>query len=59
MLYLADRYLVDGVVNGCGKTAQVVGSGARRMHKGFVPFYGLAMVIGVLFFVVARALWAG
>ncbi len=57
--YLVDRWVVDGLVNLCGWLPRAMGSLARRLQMGFVPFYGLAMVVGMMLLMAARVLWGG
>ncbi len=57
--YFIDRWVVDGLVNFCGWLPRVLGSWVRGLQMGFVPFYGLAMVVGMMLLVAARALWGG
>lgn len=55
LVYVSDRYLwkgvdetvIDGSVNGLGKTVRFVGRIGRRLQSGFVQNYLLAFVIGV------------
>lgn len=58
--FLIDRRLIDGLVNTLGRVPLWVGGLMRTLQIGFVPFYGLAMVLGiVLTFIVVQALWSG
>jgi NADH-quinone oxidoreductase subunit L len=56
--YGIDRFLVDGLVNSCGHLPVRIGAMLRRLQGGLIPFYGLAMVVGVLALVVVRMLWS-
>jgi NADH-quinone oxidoreductase subunit L len=51
-----DWWLIDGIVNACGWIPRAAGNVLRRLQIGFIPFYGLAMVLGVLALVAARLL---
>ncbi len=56
MLYVSERYLwhgvdeimIDGSVNGTGKTVRFVGRVLRKIQTGFVQNYALAFVIGIV-----------
>jgi NADH-quinone oxidoreductase subunit L len=54
--YLFDRYVVDGLVNGCGHVPKAIGGKLRGLQMGLVPFYGLAMVLGLLTLLAVRVL---
>lgn len=54
-----DRWIVDGAVNLCGRLPTQLGSLMRSLQMGLVPFYGLAMLLGVLILMAAKLLWAG
>ncbi|HND53270.1 MAG TPA: proton-conducting transporter membrane subunit, partial [Pirellulaceae bacterium] len=58
ILYWLDRWLIDGLVNLCGRVPSLTGSLMRSLQVGLVPFYGLAMVLGALILMAARLLWA-
>ncbi len=57
--YVSERYLwhgfdeimIDGSVNGTGKTARFIGRTLRRIQTGFVQNYALAFVIGIIIMV--------
>lgn len=51
--YFLDRWVIDGIVNLCGKLPVVMGGWIRKCQVGLVPFYGLAMVMGVLLLLLA------
>jgi len=53
--YWIDRYLIDGLVNLCGKIPPALGGLLRSLQTGMVQFYALAMVLGLL--VLIGALW--
>jgi len=55
--YAFDRWLVDGIVNFVGRVPRAIGALMRGLQIGLVPFYGLAMVLGVLTLLAARMLW--
>ena len=57
--YAVDRWLVDGVVNLFGKLPVWGGGFLRSLQTGLVPFYGLAMVLGMLTVLAARVIWGG
>jgi NADH-quinone oxidoreductase subunit L len=46
--YLADRVVIDGLVNVCGLLPMLVGAALRPLQNGMVQFYALAMVLGLL-----------
>jgi len=46
--YLADRVLIDGLVNSCGNLPKLVGAGLRPLQNGLIQFYALAMALGLL-----------
>ena len=46
--YWFDRFVVDGLVNLCGKVPVAIGSVMRSLQTGMVQFYALAMVLGLL-----------
>jgi NADH-quinone oxidoreductase subunit L len=45
---LFDRWVVDGLVDLVGKLPPLVGARLRSLQIGLVPFYALAMVLGLL-----------
>jgi len=55
--YLIDRWVVDGLVDLCGRLPVWLGGLMRSLQTGLVPFYALAMVLGTLTLLVARMLW--
>jgi NADH-quinone oxidoreductase subunit L len=54
-----DRWIIDGLVNLCGRVPPAIGSLMRSLQMGLVPFYALAMVLGTLILIAAKILWAG
>ncbi len=56
LVYVSERYLwhgvdeimIDGSVNGTGKTVRFFGRMLRRIQTGFVQNYALAFVIGII-----------
>ncbi len=52
-----DRYVVDGLVNLVGWLPKGAGAVMRGLQVGLVPFYGLAMILGVITLLAARMLW--
>jgi NADH-quinone oxidoreductase subunit L len=59
LAYLVDRWIVDGLVNLCGWIPKAAGGVMRGLQMGLVPFYGLAMVLGMLTLLAVRAMWGG
>jgi NADH-quinone oxidoreductase subunit L len=57
--YLVDRWVVDGLVNLVGKLPPLLGGLMRSLQMGLVQFYALAMVLGVVVMLIARAVLAG
>lgn len=58
--YLADRWIIDGLVNTFGRLPVWMGSQTRRWQSGLVPFYGLMMAVGTLVILgVGGWLWLG
>ncbi|MCA9151189.1 MAG: NADH-quinone oxidoreductase subunit L [Planctomycetales bacterium] len=55
--YLADKYVVDGVVNLGGQLPVWAGNVIRRMQTGLLPFYGLMMAIGMIAILGLGGLW--
>jgi NADH-quinone oxidoreductase subunit L len=55
--YFFDRQVVDGIVNFFGWLPKTIAGGLRSLQVGLIPFYGLAMVLGMLTLLAARALW--
>jgi NADH-quinone oxidoreductase subunit L len=55
--YLADRWIVDGLVNLCGQIPRWIGSLLRTLQTGLVQFYALAMVLGVLVLIGTLLIW--
>ncbi len=58
LFYLADRWIVDGLVNAVGWLPRAAGNAIRGLNMGFLPFYGLVMIIGMCVLIVARV-WGG
>ena len=56
--YWLDRWLVDGLVNLCGRLPREIGSLGRSLQIGLIPFYALAMVLGALILLAARLILA-
>jgi NADH-quinone oxidoreductase subunit L len=46
--YWLDRYVVDAVVNTCGRVPLALGATLRSLQGGMLQFYALAMVLGLL-----------
>jgi NADH-quinone oxidoreductase subunit L len=57
--YAVDRWVVDGLVNTVGWVPRALGAAIRGLQMGFIPFYALAMVLGLLSLLVAKVLWGG
>ena len=57
--YVLDRWLVDGIVNLVGWIPKAAGGVTRGLQRGLMPFYGLAMVIGVMTLLAVRVWWGG
>jgi NADH-quinone oxidoreductase subunit L len=45
---LFDHYVIDGLVDFCGKTPKMLGAALRPTQNGLVQFYALAMMLGLL-----------
>jgi NADH-quinone oxidoreductase subunit L len=45
---LFDHYVIDGLVDLCGRMPKVLGASLRSVQNGLVPFYALAMMLGLL-----------
>jgi NADH-quinone oxidoreductase subunit L len=43
-----DHYAVDGLVDACGAMPRLIGRALRPLQNGLVPFYALAMALGLL-----------
>jgi NADH-quinone oxidoreductase subunit L len=56
--YWLDRWLVDGLVNAVGRLPGVFGWLMRSLQMGLVPFYALAMVLGLAVIIAAQMLFA-
>jgi NADH-quinone oxidoreductase subunit L len=54
---LIDRWLIDGLVNFLGCLPRAVGSLLRSLQMGLVPFYALAMALGLVVMLAALAMW--
>ena len=55
--YQFDRWIVDGLVNLVGWIPRSMGALLRGLQMGLVPFYGLAMVLGLLTLLLAKVVW--
>jgi NADH-quinone oxidoreductase subunit L len=55
--YLFDRWVIDGLVNLCGKVPQWFGYALRSLQTGMVQSYALAMVLGVLVLIGTLLIW--
>jgi NADH-quinone oxidoreductase subunit L len=43
-----DQYVIDGLVDFCGRTPKILGAVLRPAQNGLVQFYALAMMLGLL-----------
>ncbi len=57
--YWFDQHIVDSLVNFVGRATQLAGASLRGLQMGFVPFYALAMVLGIITLVASRIWWGG
>jgi NADH-quinone oxidoreductase subunit L len=48
LAYFVDRYVVDGIVNLCGRVPLALGGLLRFMQTGLLQFYAMLMVLGLL-----------
>jgi NADH-quinone oxidoreductase subunit L len=55
----ADAELIDGAVNGVGKTARSIGGVLKLLQSGFIRSYAAWVVAGSIAIVVGMALWNG
>jgi NADH-quinone oxidoreductase subunit L len=55
--YQFDRWIIDGLVNLVGWIPRSAGALLRGLQMGLVPFYGLAMVLGMLTLLIAKVVW--
>ncbi len=46
--YRIDQVAIDGLVDGVGRAPKLIGHLLRPLQNGLVPFYALAMVLGLL-----------
>ena len=46
--YWLDRYVIDALVNLCGRVPVALGAMLRSLQGGMIQFYALAMVLGLL-----------
>ncbi len=46
--YQFDRFIIDGLVDTCGRLPKLIGAALRPMQNGMIQFYALAMVLGLL-----------
>lgn len=58
LAYWFDRWIIDGLVNLCGRVPTALGGLMRSMQFGLMPFYALGMMLGVVVLLAARMLWA-
>ena len=58
--YAFDRWLIDGLVDLCGRVPLWIGRFCANGKSDLVPFYSLMMVVGtVLILILGRILWGG
>jgi NADH-quinone oxidoreductase subunit L len=58
--FVVDQYLIDALVDFCGRVPVWVGGLLRTLHAGLLSFYALAMALGItLTLVLLEALWGG
>jgi NADH-quinone oxidoreductase subunit L len=57
LAYWFDRWVIDGLVNLCGKIAPLIGAVLRALQTGLVQFYALAMVLGMLVLIGTLLMW--
>lgn len=57
--YWLDRYIIDKLVDLCGAVPPLVGRLFRSLQMGLVPFYALAMVLGLLVLIGTLIKWPG
>jgi NADH-quinone oxidoreductase subunit L len=50
-----DLYVVDGLVDLIGQTPRLVGALFRPLQNGLIQFYALAMILGLVVFILALA----
>ncbi len=55
--YWVDRWIVDGLVNLCGRVPVAFGAVLRSLQSGLVQFYALVMVLGMLVLIGTLFLW--
>jgi NADH-quinone oxidoreductase subunit L len=53
----ADAGMIDGAVNGIGKTARSIGGALKLLQSGFIRSYAAWVVAGSIAVVIAMALW--
>jgi NADH-quinone oxidoreductase subunit L len=57
VLFVLDRYLVDGLVDAVGSTPGKFGALVRRLQCGFTPYYGFGMLFGAIVLALVCWLW--
>jgi NADH-quinone oxidoreductase subunit L len=55
----ADATVIDGAVNGIGKTARAVGGVLKLAQSGYIRSYAAWVVAGSIVVILAMALWGG
>jgi len=56
LCYAVDRWVIDRIVDTCGKAPRAFGSVMRSLQMGLTSFYALAMILGLLVLMAARLL---
>jgi len=55
--YWVDRWIIDGLVNLCGRVPVACGAVLRSLQSGMVQFYALVMVLGTLVLIGTLFIW--
>jgi len=56
LCYAVDRWVIDRIVDTCGRGPRAFGSVMRSLQMGLTSFYALAMILGLLVLMAARLL---
>jgi NADH-quinone oxidoreductase subunit L len=57
LCYFIDKIVIDGLVNLLGWIPRAVGGMLRPMQMGLIPFYALAMILGLLVLIGSLLRW--
>lgn len=57
LCYFIDKIVIDGLVNLLGWIPRAIGSMLRPMQMGLIPFYALAMILGMLVLIGSLLRW--